>query len=159
LTPDHRDEWIRRRKVVDARHRYCALSMPITPRGESTIMMPHLISRLSPWINSAAIIAGLFASSLGSAAPVALASTPADLTLSIIQSPSGPIGLGETVEFTYTMRNIGGTDVNAEMLGGITGAASSSIKTQPDGLQTPCTQARIQLQCTDFILAAGATKT
>src|SRR5262249_42078499 len=87
------------------------------------------------------------------------ASTPADLTLSIIQSPSGPIGLGETVEFTYTMRNIGGTDVNAEMLGGITGAASSSIKTQPDGLQTPCTQARIQLQCTDFILAAGATKT
>ncbi len=104
-------------------------------------------------IGRAALAAGLFAASLSTAMPAFAADKP-DLRLMITASDT-KVALGDTVDFTFTIGNIGPVAVNsARFEGKITGAQSLSIVQQPAGQPNDCTLSGTAVTCTKLVLAA-----
>jgi len=95
--------------------------------------------RLSRKLGRAAFAVTLLGASLGSAAPATFAQDLPDLTLNIARSKTD-IGLGETVDFTFTMSDPGAVGASGVLMtGDITGADSLSIIQQPTGQSQDCT--------------------
>jgi subtilase family serine protease len=117
-------------------------------------MLRHWTPRRLPVLPRATIAAGLLAATLGAAAPAFAADKP-DLTLAISPSASS-IPLGNTVDLTYTMSNLGATAVgSARMEGAVSGAQSLKITAQPAGQPNSCTLSGTALTCPGLVLGAG----
>ena len=105
-------------------------------------------------IGRATLAASLFAATLSAAGPAFAADKP-DLRLMITASDT-KIALGDTVDFTFTIGNIGPVAVNsARFEGKITGAQSLSIVQQPTGQPNNCTLSGTALTCTKLVLGAA----
>jgi uncharacterized repeat protein (TIGR01451 family) len=120
----------------------------------------NLTPRFSPSLGRAVLAASVLAASVGVVAPTVRAQTAgADLSLTI--SASKPkIALGDTLDYTYTMRNSGGVALSGVLMrGSISGAASLSLLApqQPVGQPAPCTLAGVDLSCPDLILGLNDT--
>jgi hypothetical protein len=117
----------------------------------------NVIPRFSPSLGRAALAASVLAASIGVAAPTVRAQTALpDLSLSITASKQ-EIFLGEFVDYTYTMRNIGNVAVSGVLMrGNISGAASVSVLAPqvPAGQSESCTLVGTELSCPELILAA-----
>jgi len=109
-------------------------------------LMIHLLP-----IGRATLAASLLAATMSVAAPAFAADKP-DLRLQITASDT-KVALGDTVDFTYTIANIGSVSVgNARLEGTITGAQSLSIIQQPSHQQNDCTLSGTALTCTGLVL-------
>ena len=96
----------------------------------------------------------LLATTLSTAGP-ALAADKPDLRLMITPSET-KVALGDTVDITFTIGNIGPVAVNsARFEGKVTGAQSLSIVQQPAGQPNDCTLSGTDVTCTKLALSAA----
>jgi subtilase family serine protease len=110
-------------------------------------MIPRLVAAAS----RATLATCLLATTLSAAGP-ALAADKPDLRLTITASDT-QVALGDTVDFTYTIANIGSVAVgSARLEGTITGGQSPKIIQQPSGQPQDCTLSGTALTCTKLVL-------
>jgi subtilase family serine protease len=114
-----------------------------------------MVPRLLAAATRATLATCLLATTLSAAGPAFAASKP-DLRLMIAASDT-QIALGDTVDITFTVGNIGPVAVpNAHLDATITGAqpGSLTIVQQPSGQPNDCTISGTSLTCTGLVLGA-----
>jgi len=112
-----------------------------------------MISRLFAAAARATLATCVVATTLSAAGPAFAAEKP-DLRLMITASDT-KVALGDSVDFTFTVGNIGKVAVGSALLKAtITGAQSLSIIHQPSGQPNDCTLSGTDLTCTKLVLGA-----
>jgi hypothetical protein len=121
-------------------------------------MIPRWTHRVLPGGSRGALAVAVLAATLTAATP-ALAADQPDLKLTIGVSDAS-IPLGDTVDLTYSLSNIGKVAVgDARLEGTITGAHSLSIISQPSGQPNNCTLSGTALTCTGLVLGVSDVAT